>query len=63
MTPRPQDWPHPWPGDEVTIRPLSDCPARVEEVSVGRMGVSLRVAYWVDGRRMSEWLDPEEVGP
>lgn len=59
---RPQDWPHPWPTDHVVLTPIN-APAIVEEISVGRHGVSVRVSFWVDGRRMDEWVNPSELKP
>jgi hypothetical protein len=60
---KPDGWPPEWPwlGDDVKLKPLDGVPAMVEEVSIGRVGLSVRVAYWVDGRRMVEWVNLSEL--
>jgi len=46
--------------EEVSLVALK-LPARIEEISIGCMGVTYRVAYWNNGERYSVWVSRWEI--
>lgn len=51
------------PEDAVVIKELN-CPAMVEAVSCGLgRGKEYRISFWSDGKRNTEWVNEQEIGP
>lgn len=49
------------PGDEVSVVPL-ECKGIVVHTNIARGPViDYKVKYWLDGKRVEEWFDGEEL--
>ena len=48
------------PGDRVKLLHIENVSALVEELSIRTGSIYYKVAYWIDGKRNTEWITESE---